>query len=957
MDCNRDEALRARTIAEQRYASKDLAGAKKFLLKAMQLHPALEGAQQLLAVVEVELVTQRKVTPTDYDWYGILQVDQGADDATVKKQYRKLALALHPDKNKLPGAEAAFKLVGEANGVLADRTRRQQFDIKKATLQPHTASNGCHGTAPGANGSSSDNDAFWTSCPTCRTGFQYKREFLNIRVQCQKCSAFFTTKEEAAQNYFPWGQPGAYADRPIPNGFTGGMNFPNFAHRATANAPNASSYRFCKPSVTVTTPNVNATGAGSNKEAPRTAAKSAEVVQQTFEKVKRDRVEAERESKRKDKERMKESRRKSKEEQEKVQPKVTPKTSCNAHEPTPMQVDDAVKEPAGKVEPEKKVGKSRKRSRRKHSSSDEEELEPANGWQTEGNHDDAKDDKFAVGKGGDGPVSGLRRSQRAKNPHVAYVFGDSEEEEDDDLVDFLVSKKPCLPQETPVVTNKSVGVAVQDLKSNPGAVNGNADARADNVQQQPDGTAGAEVKDTLEQTSRKGHSFQDLTKSKLSEGLSKVEGGSKGDRMWQGHCTKLADRESCEVELQEYLQKGDKKERGVVNVINNEEIRESMKGKQVGEQPPSKSIDKGKKVVASGVPETGEERLQTGNLQSKQTRNVSPFSAGSGRGQSPAEEVVTGNKGSKSRSVPAKSKSPSVSGTYNRSAAVKEKQEDIRSGFAGRFLKRSSANVTPPKRPARTAATRRRPSPTASSCCAGYTRSDDSGDIVVPDTNFHQFDNDRGERDIGVGQIWAIYDDIDGMPRFYGKIVKVEQSPFKADLQWLEAQISKRSQEWLESTTLAISCGEFKLGSRTVANQVNIFSHKMSAGKGLKNVMRIYPRKHDVWALYKDWDKKWPHPKKDGTKNTQYEMVEVMSDYCEETGVDVAPLAKVEGFTAIFKRQVGVVDSYPRRDDLLRFSHRVPAAKMTGNEALRVPKDSWELDTASMPLYLISPAV
>lgn len=109
-----------------------------------------------------------------------------------------------------------------------------------------------------------------------------------------------------------------------------------------------------------------------------------------------------------------------------------------------MQVDDVVKELVGKVEFEKKVGKLRKRFRRKYFSSDEEELELVNGWQIEGNYDDVKDDKFVVGKGGDGFVFGLWWLQRVKNLYVVYVFGDSEEEEDDDFVDFLVLKKFCL---------------------------------------------------------------------------------------------------------------------------------------------------------------------------------------------------------------------------------------------------------------------------------------------------------------------------------------------------------------------------------------------------------------------------------------------------------------------------------------------------------------------------------
>ena len=55
------------------------------------------------------------------DWYGILQVEQAADDAIIRKRYQKLALLLHPNKNKFVGAEAAFKLIGEANRILSDQ--------------------------------------------------------------------------------------------------------------------------------------------------------------------------------------------------------------------------------------------------------------------------------------------------------------------------------------------------------------------------------------------------------------------------------------------------------------------------------------------------------------------------------------------------------------------------------------------------------------------------------------------------------------------------------------------------------------------------------------------------------------------------------------------------------------------------------------------------------------------
>ncbi len=63
------------------------------------------------------------------DYYEVLGVSKDADEATIKKAYRKLAKKYHPDIN--PGdkeAEAKFKEASEAYAVLSDADKRRQYD-------------------------------------------------------------------------------------------------------------------------------------------------------------------------------------------------------------------------------------------------------------------------------------------------------------------------------------------------------------------------------------------------------------------------------------------------------------------------------------------------------------------------------------------------------------------------------------------------------------------------------------------------------------------------------------------------------------------------------------------------------------------------------------------------------------------------------------------------------------
>lgn len=227
MECNKDEAIRAKQIAENKMQAGDFEAALKFATKAQKLFPDTQNIVQILAVCEVHCAAQKKHSGSDLDWYGILQTSQSADEATIKKQYRKLALLLHPDKNKSAGAEAAFKLIGEASRVLSDQTKRSLYDSKYGVhvgntapkVPPHHPTGNSFGTKYDGTARSYqnfysqshawnpyhrvENQTFWTCCPFCNTKYQYYKTILNQTIRCQQCSKSFKAHDMGNNNVAP----------------------------------------------------------------------------------------------------------------------------------------------------------------------------------------------------------------------------------------------------------------------------------------------------------------------------------------------------------------------------------------------------------------------------------------------------------------------------------------------------------------------------------------------------------------------------------------------------------------------------------------------------------------------------------------------------------------------------------------------------------------------------------
>ncbi|XP_071742258.1 chaperone protein dnaJ 49-like [Rutidosis leptorrhynchoides] len=172
MDGNKDDALRCLKIAKDALRSGDRDRALKFISKAKRLDPDIP-VDNLVSNLEPENTTnesgsgsgsglskqpendsgvRRRVPVTETgssgskgyteeqvmiaseikrkkDYYEILGLEKNCSVEDVRKAYRKLSLKVHPDKNKAPGSEEAFKKVSKAFQCLSVEENRKQYDL------------------------------------------------------------------------------------------------------------------------------------------------------------------------------------------------------------------------------------------------------------------------------------------------------------------------------------------------------------------------------------------------------------------------------------------------------------------------------------------------------------------------------------------------------------------------------------------------------------------------------------------------------------------------------------------------------------------------------------------------------------------------------------------------------------------------------------------------------------
>ncbi|MGI8999984.1 MAG: molecular chaperone DnaJ [Candidatus Limnocylindria bacterium] len=99
------------------------------------------------------------------DYYDVLGVSREADDAEIKRAFRRLAQQHHPDIDKNDGAEQRFKELNEAYRILSDRQRRSAYDMFGHAGVEGAAAGGGEGFGGGFGPFGDIFDAFFGGAP------------------------------------------------------------------------------------------------------------------------------------------------------------------------------------------------------------------------------------------------------------------------------------------------------------------------------------------------------------------------------------------------------------------------------------------------------------------------------------------------------------------------------------------------------------------------------------------------------------------------------------------------------------------------------------------------------------------------------------------------------------------------------------------------------------------------
>uniref|UniRef100_A0A7C9E752 J domain-containing protein n=1 Tax=Opuntia streptacantha TaxID=393608 RepID=A0A7C9E752_OPUST len=964
MECNKEEASRAKAIAERKMQDKDFVGAHKFASKAQQLYPDTENIAQMICVCNVHRSAENKILGNDLDWYSILQIEHTADDGPIKKQYRKLALLLHPDKNKFPGAESAFKLITEAQKVLLDRDKRLCFDMKRriackpviqnqASQQTSRGFNAaqhsrCHSnfmSNPGApfqepkqqvqqSGPANGRETFWTLCPFCSVRYQYYKEVLNRSLRCQNCKKTFVAYNMHDQAT----RPGPDTTRPVfPR--QDGSNVQ--VREAWSEAVNR------KP-----TPN-SGTQAAENAEFSKS--KNAKQSLKGSDNMRRDSEEGSKPSGKANGVRERKQMVESSESFESDNSLDSEEMRSDGDNLRAQQFDNVGDHHTRRTSRNKRLVSYSENAR-----DDDKTMSPLKRAKGSGPPSPLTEEKSdALGKEQPCKISSPAsasinegRKGACNNSDDVQAFVEPTKKRSEPQNGFVVESSP---ETTPEPTfheypDPEFCDFDKDREENCFKV-GQVWAAYDTVDAMPRFYArirkvfspGFKLQITWLEPDPVDEDGILWAESELPLSCGKFKFGNSDyteDRPMFSHLVsweKGSSRDSVKI----YPRKGE-----TWALFKNWDA----KWYEISE--------KERKYEYEFV-EVLSEYDDTVGIRVAHLVKLKGFASlfcqiGDNEIQIPPAEVLRFSHKVPSYRMTGDERNYVPKGSFELDpASITMKLEEVSlleldGHTPGNDLPNPAAKAS-----VETAKN------SASNNCDNEVEHVNQHDVAingleVPDSEFFYFDGTRSDDKFQVNQVWALYSDIDGLPKYYGLIKKIDPHPgFKLHIAWLEACYLARDMVLWKDKHMPISCGQFKVkgGRGQQYTSSSSFSHQLQAGQtGRKGVFAIYPRKGEVWAIYKKW-----HPDMNSSclKNCEYDIVEVLEE--NPFYVEVSFLERVHGFKSVFKPQKSGDSSLTKEIplvELLRFSHRIPSFRLTDEKDGSL-RGYWELDPAALPAHIL----
>ncbi|KAJ6831147.1 uncharacterized protein M6B38_350545 [Iris pallida] len=979
MECNKEEARRAKEIAERKMQNKDFLGAKKIVLKAQQLFPDLENILQMLTVCDVHCCAEAMINGV-MDWYGILQVEQFADELSIKKQYRKLALQLHPDKNKFAGAEAAFKLIGEAHMTLSDRGKRSLYDSKRRPnslnvlpKQPshQPPSHYCAKTRPGVPGnfassstshfsninqqqsSASNSHSFLAMCPRCCQRYEYPRILINRSLRCHRCNSDFVAHELHAQAV---PAPGTNSTEPLNHTKNSKQEVPG----QQSHSGNSSNAGFQGNVAGGPTVQKSRSSSGINVAHGSVGSASQE--------------------------------------------KLNGMAGSNPHFKN-VNLERKMRE--SKEKPSA-VNAKRKRGRKlvaesSDSDSSNDSVDISTDEETGG-----KEEQSAGTSTGCYP----RRSSRPKQ-NVTY----NEALKDDDLVTPKRSRKggssfntvhikANSPYASSLHNNDNAKCAV-DSSSNgsPGPASFSypdpefADFEGERVESKFGAGQVWAVYDDLDAMPRYYVRIREVCAGEFRLHFNWLEHNAIHDteKVWtkaelpvaSGNYILGKSESTRSVQMFSHLMCWEKGTRRITYNIYPRKgevwaLYKDWDFKWSSNADSHKLYEYEVVQILLDFADSSDILVVHHLVKIEGFLSLFMPAIDNGTYKIPSTEVLRFSHKVPSYKLTGAEREGTLKGCLELDVA------SLPSDFADAFPSISLDNAALKARdfddafvnPCRSVSAERgvatcskngdskenihviktaghrcysadavnEDSPNSSAAVAGRLNSP-SFTSPLPDTNdyplgeFHDFEEDKSIEKIKRGQIWALYSDVDQFPKYYAKIRSVEDSTIYAS--WLELLPRHKDEIMWSKKGLPCGCGRFKVERKVNSfDTTDIFSHMVHSIPGKRDQYDIYPISGEVWALYKGWSIEWTQS---DLEKCDYDVVEIR-EYSSSL-IRVAILTKVDGHNTVFmpEKEGDVTQTFEiPGDERLRFSHRIPAFRLTDQGSSKL-HGYWELHSLSVP--------